>query len=596
MLHLTISNRPQRTRRLLVTSLTLLLWMALVTPTADADPRREADAAGAAPIGSTAYSIPSGAYFVATTGSDSAPGSSASPWRTITHAIGAAPSGATIVVRGGSYHESLTIQDKKLTIQSYPHEAVWLDGSVPVTGWVKDGSSWRKDGWTTRFDHSPTYTRGAPDGTSPGWQFVNPAYPMAAHPDQLFVDGKPQQQVASRSQVTAGTFYLDEATSKLYMGSDPDGHAVAATTLTKAATVRGAGSVIRGIGMRRFGTSVWMIGSVTIEQPGVTLENVRVQDSATTGISALSDGATLRGVTVVRSGMLGIHANSAYNLTLDDVRSSRNNSERFNIAPVSGGFKITKSRNLVVRDSTFRNNYGPGTWTDQSVYNVTFVSNNVIDNAGAGLFLEISALATVANNLIVGNGRDGVEVNNTSNVRIYNNTILDNGRSVNVVQDSRTPANSSWGRDSRQPFPDPTMTWLNGPATVRNNVLGQPASGNCVLCVEDYTFVRSAAQIGVSSSSNMYNRLSAGTPSWLVVWSRGAGNPAVYTTLDAFRTATGQESRSIEYTGSSQVSRDGTLSSTARSAAPTVGTAVPSDILTLVGQPAGTTGVGVWGR
>jgi parallel beta-helix repeat protein len=43
------------------------------------------------------------ARYVATTGSDSATGSSLRPWRTIQHAVDVAPAGSTIVVRGGTY-------------------------------------------------------------------------------------------------------------------------------------------------------------------------------------------------------------------------------------------------------------------------------------------------------------------------------------------------------------------------------------------------------------------------------------------------------------------------------------------------------------
>ena len=199
--------------------------------------------------------------------------------------LATAPTGGTVVVRAGTYRETVTIS-KTVTLQNYPNEAVWLDGSQAVTGWVADGSTWRKDGWTQRFDHSPTYTQGAADSTTPDWQFVNTStYPMAAHPDQVFIDGAPQQQVKSKSLVTAGTFYLDESTSKLYVGSNPSGKSVDASTIIKAINVRAANSVVRGIGIRRFSPSVFHIAAVTIEQPGVKFENVVVADSATTGLS-----------------------------------------------------------------------------------------------------------------------------------------------------------------------------------------------------------------------------------------------------------------------------------------------------------------------
>ncbi len=57
--------------------------------------------------------------------------------------------------------------------------------------------------------------------------------------------------------------------------------------------VRAPTVVVRGIGIRRFAPSVFHMGAVTIEQPGVAFENVVVADSATTGISVQRENVTL---------------------------------------------------------------------------------------------------------------------------------------------------------------------------------------------------------------------------------------------------------------------------------------------------------------
>src|SRR5262245_27181449 len=52
----------------------------------------------------TPLSIEAANFFVATTGSDTAGnGSSATPWRTIGHAVRNVPDGSTILVRAGTY-------------------------------------------------------------------------------------------------------------------------------------------------------------------------------------------------------------------------------------------------------------------------------------------------------------------------------------------------------------------------------------------------------------------------------------------------------------------------------------------------------------
>ena len=165
---------------------------------------------------------PSGSNYAAGTKAAPCDHARALPWR---------PGGA-VVLRGGSYHESVDRRrggSPSRTIPARPSGSTAARGH----GWSADGATWRDDSWTTRFDASVGYSKGATDGTSAGWQCVNPSYPMAAHPDQVCVDGAPLGQVASRSKVVAGTFYLDESTSQLYIGNNPSGKEVRAATLAR---------------------------------------------------------------------------------------------------------------------------------------------------------------------------------------------------------------------------------------------------------------------------------------------------------------------------------------------------------------------------
>ena len=44
---------------------------------------------------------------------------------------------------------------------------------------------------------------------------------MAAYPDQVWIDGVAQRQVGSRDAVVAGTFFVDTAAHRLYLGTNP---------------------------------------------------------------------------------------------------------------------------------------------------------------------------------------------------------------------------------------------------------------------------------------------------------------------------------------------------------------------------------------
>lgn len=553
--------------------------------------------AGSAPIGTTAYPVPSGAYFVATGGSDGVARSSESaPWQTVQHAVDSVPSGSTIVVRGGTYHETVTIpRGKQVTIQAYPHEAVWFDGSRTVGSWAKSGSTWVSGGWNVAFDDSPTYTRGAPDGTASGWQFVDPAYPMAAHPDQLFVDGVSLKQVASRSAVTAGTFYVDTAAKQLVMGSDPSGHDVRASDTVKAFVVLGDGSALKGVGIRRYAPSVPDMGAVQIYANNVTVANSSISDNATTGLAIGGLNATVDHVTVARNGMLGAQATYADGLKVNGLLAQGNNSEHFNRAPVAGGLKVARSRGITVTGSNFLGNYGNALWFDESVYNASISNSDIIGNSGNGLVAEISAKFAIANNVIAQNGIAGILVSDTGTVDIRNNTLTGNARDINIAQGTRRASDLSVaGHDPRQALPDPTVTWITQDITVANNIMAQ-STGDAVLAVEDYSHWHSAAQMNIQTQGNVYQRPSAGSPNWLIVWSRGAGNPAVYTTLSDFTAATGQDRTSRLFDGQNVLASDYTPLPVVTGLTSSLGVPFPAAAAALTGKPAGSLQLGAWG-
>lgn len=292
--------------------------------------------------------------------------------------------------------------------------------------------------------------------------------------------------------------------------------------------------------------------------------------------------------------MLGGNASFADGLKVTRLLSENNNVEHFNRAPVAGGLKIHKSRGITVSDSVFRNNLGNQLWLDESNYNMTIEGNDILDGTGYGLVLELSATGTVANNLIAGNKEDGILITDTGQIKIWNNTITDNAKSINIVQDGRRASNlAAAGHDSRQTLPDPTVTWITANIAVNNNVLAG-SKGKCVLCVEDYSHERSAGQMNVTSNGNVYQRISSSSPEWLVVWSKGVGNPAVYKTLPEFTAATGQDKTSYAVDGTPVLVDRKTLTSSVSSMTETIAQPLTASVALIVGKPAGTRHIGVF--
>lgn len=82
-------------------------------------------------------------FYVAPNGSDSAPGTMASPFRTIQHAADLAQCGDVITVRAGIYRERVDpprggeSNSKRIIYQAAPGEKVIITGAEPVSNWVK---------------------------------------------------------------------------------------------------------------------------------------------------------------------------------------------------------------------------------------------------------------------------------------------------------------------------------------------------------------------------------------------------------------------------------------------------------------------------
>ena len=475
---------------------------------------------------------------VSPAGSDAASGTSAAPLRTISAAVNRAPADGTVVVASGSYHENVTIlRSTPVHLTSAPGATVWLDGSRVVSNWKASNGRWEAAGWTPSFDSSPTLTAGAPDGAPPYWQFVSPSFPMAAHPDQVWIDDVAQRQVGTLSGVRPGTFYVDYTGDKLYLGNSPVGRMVRASDLPKAISVRAPGTTIDGINVRRYAPSVPTMGAVTVERPDVTVSNLQIVDNATSGLQVGKPGVRLTNLLLARNGMIGLRANRADDMRVTHVRVLDNNRERFNTAPSAGGAKITGSVGVRVRNSVFADNSGTGLWFDASNYQLSVVGSRMRDNSLHGLFLEVSGTGTVANNVISGNRGNGLEINDTDRVQVWNNTFSNNSKTIEIAQDWRD-VNPSGAYHN----PDLPLPWRSQDITLHNNILANPDPGaSCLLCVEDFSHRFSAKQLRIVTDGNVYQRPSPTQPRWLVAWSRGPGDPARFDTMHGLRASTGQE-------------------------------------------------------
>ena len=155
----------------------------------------------ALPLTSPAVAAESGdgVIHVSASAAQGGDGSADKPYASIGEAVASAGDGATIEVGDGTYREGEISTDKSVTIRAAQGAAPVLSGAEVPTSWSASGSTWSTSADMVRF--CTVCTTNA-DPSAEG---------MAAHPEQVFVDGAPLTQVATREEVTASTFYVDDS-------------------------------------------------------------------------------------------------------------------------------------------------------------------------------------------------------------------------------------------------------------------------------------------------------------------------------------------------------------------------------------------------
>lgn len=107
------------------------------------------------------------AFYVATTGSDSASGTINSPFRTIQKAADNAQPGDTVYIRGGIYRETVTpaesgTTDKPILFKAYNGEKVTVSGADVVEGWSLNSGAIYKAGmpWSMGLGNDQVFVDG----------------------------------------------------------------------------------------------------------------------------------------------------------------------------------------------------------------------------------------------------------------------------------------------------------------------------------------------------------------------------------------------------------------------------------------------------
>jgi len=103
--------------------------------------------------------------------------------------------------------------------------------------------------------------------------------------------------------------------------------------------------------------------------------------------------------------------------------------ENNNIA-FNGTQKVVAATNATFRGNFVHDNSDAAIWYDGDCTGGVVEGNTVQDNAGDGIFVEISSQVTVRNNTLRRNASSGIFISTSKNIETYNNTLEDNWRGI----------------------------------------------------------------------------------------------------------------------------------------------------------------------
>lgn len=443
-------------------------------------------------IPTTSYPIPAGAVFMSPSGDDAGTGRVDSPVRSLARAIALAPSGGTIVLRGGVHRQwysqngLVRIVSKPLTFQAYPGEQVWFDGTdVVADGWVQEGGRWVRS-WSTpqfcggKYDVpvdgmspvSPNLTRHSPCAYSDSIR--DAAQPVAGDPQMAFVNGVELTQKGSLAEVVPGSrsFFYDWAAKRIHISEDPSVNVVELAARPAAMVLGGPVDFrVRGIGFRRYassilGNSVLFVGLGGAGNPGKLLvENTVFTQNAgqTLHISGPKAGTVVTRSVFAHNHFVGFTSNGYANsnpgapngLLIENSVFNANNQglvdTRCGASCGAANVKLAHMTGFVARGNVFDNAAGraPGFWCDMDCSGGVIVNNVVRNNGAHGIFYEISNTGIIADNVISHNAWSGIAVA-SANTKVYNNTIINrSGPNVQAV----------WIFDDKRVAPGPEVPW-----------------------------------------------------------------------------------------------------------------------------------------
>lgn len=381
-------------------------------------------------------------YVNGSSGSDSNAGTSAKPFKTLSKGASAALAQAQkgtatkVLVSAGTYREGVSVTGSStaaVTIQAV------TSGSVTVSG----ADVWT--GWQAYSGNSSIYTHSWPYAWGNCAQLAGPAEQnIVRRQEMIFVNGTPLTQVLYQSELTTGTFYVNESSKTAYVWP-PSG-----TTMSSATVEVSTRNSLLQIGE----VKNWVIRGIdfqyargcrnTDEAVVATMQASNILFDTDTFNWNNSEGLDLGDVTDVtvqssqanHNGQTGFFAQYVDGVEYSSDEGSYNNWRgaqgayyAWNVA----GLKFGEVHVGTINNFEAYYNQSHGMHLDTDVRNITINSLESIDNYNGGIQLEadpgpitLSGATICNNNKMNQTYSGGVNITDSASVTVNSSTIYNN--------------------------------------------------------------------------------------------------------------------------------------------------------------------------
>jgi parallel beta-helix repeat protein len=419
--------------------------------------------------------------------SDIGPGTSTAPLCTISAGAGLARAGDTVAVRPGVYAEQVTVPRSGAPGFDLTFTATGPGVVIKGTRDVTDATTW------------------SPTGTA-AW---SRSYTPPSAPTQVWLDETKLSAAASATSTTTGTYFYDSLAKRLYVdvgGTNPGtGHSVEAGAQTYAFKVWNEDYVV----IDGFTSDGQNNASVSLQNDtAVSVRNMTLTRSGGYGISADTvSGSTFSGDSVSGSTSVGIRCLTCTGLTISGNVSHDNGFHGISLQGSSGN---TISGNTAYGNVRPNVRSANGIDVELASNNNTVEANTTYSNQDSGIQVYSGSTGNVVRrNVTRGNGDHGIDVLSSPGNTVVSNTAYANFKDGVSVEGTSTNV------------------------TLRDNVLVD----NGITTNEYDLYLDDAAAAGFSSNRDlMWNSTAAPAVKHDLV---------IYNTLQAYRTATGEEPAGI---------------------------------------------------